>query len=415
MYKDRENNKQVKGIIYLATFPNGKYYVGQTYKTLEKRILGHKISMKTEDYPVYRAMRKHGFENIKWEIIDTADSINELDRKEMYWINYYRSYTGFSDSNGYNANLGGGRNAIFTVLNEKELKAFGDDYRAGMSKDELQEKYHIEHRWTLNAICAGRQWNEFTGIPPRDFKIWPKGTKVTPEQVDDIIDKFKEIGRTEIIAKQLNVKTCDIRKIVKGIIWGEYTGIKDSSFYEQYHQWSSLLTNDEIMFIAEQRLSGGDFDDIAVRFSEVKRGTLKAIWNGQMLPKYTKIPKLTQEEKIAKPGPTKMKSETVDKILELNKQGFKGTEISSKLNIPLGRIHNILEGRSWSQYTGIKYKSANRRKLTKDEIMGLAEATKEGKSTREISEKFNVGFDAIYKIKKGISYTEITGILPNKE
>ena len=137
MYKDRKNNKIAKGIIYLATFPNGKYYVGQTYKTLEKRKAEHKRSMKNCDYPIYRAMRKYGFENIIWEIIDTANSVVELDKKEMYWIAYYRSYTGFYNSQGYNANLGGGRNAIFGPLNDKELEEFGNDYRAGMSKDDL--------------------------------------------------------------------------------------------------------------------------------------------------------------------------------------------------------------------------------------------------------------------------------------
>lgn len=407
MYKDRKNNKIAKGIIYLATFPNGKYYVGQTYKTLEKRKAEHKRSMKNCDYPIYRAMRKYGFENIIWEIIDTANSVVELDKKEMYWIAYYRSYTGFYNSQGYNANLGGGRNAIFGPLNDKELEEFGNDYRAGMSKDDLQKKYKIEHRWTLNSICAGRQWNEFTGIPPRDYKIWPPRTLFTPEQVDDILDKFKEIGRCEQIAQELQVDTRRITDIITGKKWSKYTGIKDKTFYDEFHRWSTILTNEEIKFIASERMSGGDFDDIAERFFNVKRGTLKSIWNGYMLSKFTKIPRLTEDEKIAKPGRTKMKSNTVDKILELHKEGKTGVEIAKILNISQGKVHNILEGKTWSKYTSIEYKPSKRKKLTEKEIKEIYELTNNGEPIWKIAKQFDVCYDSVYKIKTKRSYKNI--------
>lgn len=45
---------------------NLKRYIGQTSKTIEVRMKMHKSSYKRErtwDYPLYRAMRKYGFEN----------------------------------------------------------------------------------------------------------------------------------------------------------------------------------------------------------------------------------------------------------------------------------------------------------------------------------------------------------------
>lgn len=397
----------MKGIIYLITFPNNKYYVGQTYRGLEIRKKGHKQAMKKSNCPVYRAMRKYGWDNLKWEIIDTATSVSELDKKEMYWIKYYKSYVGFKDHNGYNANLGGNRGISFGPLNEEELKKFGEDYRAGMSKDELQKKYNIEHRWTLNSICAGRQWNEFTGIPRKDYSIYPKNAKLSDKEVDDIIDKFQEIGRCEIIAKEFGVRTRVVTEIVKGKKWSEYTGINDDSFYEKYHQQSTLLSNEELLFIASERLNEGDFEDIVIRFSNIKRDTLKAIWNGHMLNNFTKIPLKTEKEKIEKPGHTKLKTKTVDEILKLHKEGKTGVEIAKQLNLNNSLVHNILSGRSWSKYTGIKYETSNRRKLTKEEIKLIYELTNNGHSIKEISEQFDICYDSVYRIKNKRIYKNI--------
>ena len=135
------HKEQVNGIIYKVTFPNKKVYIGQTYRTLEKRKAQHKQDMYKEDYAFYRALRKYGFENTNWEIIDRADSVEELDEKEMFWIREFKSYTGFKNPNGYNSNLGGNRNAILGPLNDEELENFGNDYRSGMSKNDLYEKY----------------------------------------------------------------------------------------------------------------------------------------------------------------------------------------------------------------------------------------------------------------------------------
>ena len=96
-------------IIYKATFPNGKMYIGKTTKTLSERICQHKSdSNRHKNYAFYNAMNKYGFDNIKWEIIDdTAKNENDLSQKEIYWIKYYNTYVHAGNSNGYNTTLGG--------------------------------------------------------------------------------------------------------------------------------------------------------------------------------------------------------------------------------------------------------------------------------------------------------------------
>lgn len=65
---------------------NGKTYVGQTIGTIEHRFSQHKHSSKRENTYLYNAMKKYGIENFTIKLIDTANSLEELNNKEIYWI-----------------------------------------------------------------------------------------------------------------------------------------------------------------------------------------------------------------------------------------------------------------------------------------------------------------------------------------
>lgn len=93
-------------IVYKATNKiNNKIYIGITTKTLEYRKSIHKKDSKSKDTYFYRAIRKHGFDNFEWEVIDTAQSIEELHEKEVAYIKKYDSFD--NKVNGYNTTSGG--------------------------------------------------------------------------------------------------------------------------------------------------------------------------------------------------------------------------------------------------------------------------------------------------------------------
>jgi group I intron endonuclease len=103
------------GFIYKATnLINGKIYVGQTTKSLKVRIKSHYDSHKTPKIIFHKALKKYGFENFEWCVIDSANSQNELDIKEKFWIEFYQTYIGYKHSNGYNATTGGKSGFRFT-------------------------------------------------------------------------------------------------------------------------------------------------------------------------------------------------------------------------------------------------------------------------------------------------------------
>ena len=89
-------------IIYKATnLVNGKIYIGQTIQKFTKRISQHKCMKNSKCY-FHNSLQKYGFNNFNWTIIDNAYNFDELDDKEIYWINFYNT-----QDKGYNLSEGG--------------------------------------------------------------------------------------------------------------------------------------------------------------------------------------------------------------------------------------------------------------------------------------------------------------------
>lgn len=88
-----------------------------------KRFARHMGYQKDEhDTKFYRAIRKYGKENFKIEAIDYADTQQELDEKEIYYIKLYDSV-----KNGYNSKDSIG-------------KCGGDTLSEHQNLDEIKEK-----------------------------------------------------------------------------------------------------------------------------------------------------------------------------------------------------------------------------------------------------------------------------------
>lgn len=102
-------------IIYKITnLINNKCYIGQTIKTLDARKSQHISTSKRNievSHHLYSSFNKYGIDNFSFEEIDTATTIDELNEKESYWIEYYHT----TDPNlGYNLK-GGGANQYLTL------------------------------------------------------------------------------------------------------------------------------------------------------------------------------------------------------------------------------------------------------------------------------------------------------------
>lgn len=97
----------IYGYIYcVSNIHNDKKYVGQIIATKGKdRLAEHYRQAHYGYYPVTKfrnALRKYPLEDFNAETIDVAYSQEELNQKEVYWIEQYNSF-----KKGYNSTIGG--------------------------------------------------------------------------------------------------------------------------------------------------------------------------------------------------------------------------------------------------------------------------------------------------------------------
>lgn len=78
-------------IYKITNIQNNKVYIGQTIRPVEQRFHRHINDALNNilDTHFARAIRKYGKENFIIETIDTANSQEELNQKEQYWIRFY--------------------------------------------------------------------------------------------------------------------------------------------------------------------------------------------------------------------------------------------------------------------------------------------------------------------------------------
>lgn len=94
----------VKFIGYIYTLTNtinGKYYVGQTINVIKRKKNYETLKCKSQR-KLYYAIKKYGFENFEFKVIDEAVCKNKLDELESFYIIKYNCL-----ENGYNLRFGG--------------------------------------------------------------------------------------------------------------------------------------------------------------------------------------------------------------------------------------------------------------------------------------------------------------------
>lgn len=109
-------NKKYK-IYRIKCLITNKYYIGQTYKSLNQRFKKHIQASKEFDTYFYRAIRKYGKDNFKIELIDEAETQDEADEKEYKWILFYSLNAGI-----YNTKISKGKCGGDTLSNHQNIK-----------------------------------------------------------------------------------------------------------------------------------------------------------------------------------------------------------------------------------------------------------------------------------------------------
>lgn len=128
------------GYIYKITNKlNNKIYIGKTERDVQTRWKEHvRHSTIYPNIPLYRAILKYGEENFIIEIIEECSSQN-IDNREIHWINYYNTYHG----QGYNC-TGGGEGGIKPAP-QAEINEIAKRYLNGERLDLLCKEFHHDY------------------------------------------------------------------------------------------------------------------------------------------------------------------------------------------------------------------------------------------------------------------------------
>lgn len=191
-------------IIYKATNKiNGKLYIGQTVRALDVRIAEHKRHKNT---PFDKAVQVYGADNFDFEVIDTAETIDELNRKEKYWVNYYNAF----GKNGYNACEGGGNTVGYhhTEESKKKMSVAHKGKWDGQNNPFYGKKHNAETKAKMSASRAGRiitdEWRKHLS------ESSPYKVRVHNIETDEIFNSIKEA------ADKYNIKPTHITRVCRG-------------------------------------------------------------------------------------------------------------------------------------------------------------------------------------------------------
>ena len=158
------------GIYKIENLINGKIYIGQS-RNIEKRWTAHRTrpfnhNSNQYDHPLYRSIRKYGLENFSFVVLEQT-SIENLDDREKYWIEYYDSH---NKENGYNL-TDGGNSASFTILTKKQVDEIKVLLETDMSQEDIADKYNVNQR-SISYINTGETWIDQGRVYPiRSFSI----------------------------------------------------------------------------------------------------------------------------------------------------------------------------------------------------------------------------------------------------
>lgn len=208
------------GIYKFTNIYNGKIYIGQT-TNFKRRQLQHLHNHKNPNdsgfnTKFYRALRKYGFDNFKFEIVEEIAYCEEiLEHREVYWIDFYKSY-----ENGYNSTRGANVTESFEnhpnakLSNEQVLEIKETLRLTKKSQYDLADSYGVSQAIISN-INSGKKWmglGDYSYPIRKDKK--PKGecspfSVLTAEMVMDMRNRY--VSET---ARQIHSDYSDICSLV---------------------------------------------------------------------------------------------------------------------------------------------------------------------------------------------------------
>lgn len=181
---------------------NDKVYVGQTCRTFKERMGEH---LRHKNTTLGKALAKYGIDNFEYKIIDEAKTIEELNEKEIFWIEKLNSITPY----GYNLCKGGNNTLGYNHKEESKEKMRlskkgtfkGEDNPFFGKKHTHETRQKMRDAWT-------EERKEQLRLSAKTRKY--RTVKVRNVDTGEVFDSVKEA------AEKYNLKDTHISRVCKG-------------------------------------------------------------------------------------------------------------------------------------------------------------------------------------------------------
>lgn len=199
--------------IYLITNDfNDKKYVGQTIKELSVRFTRHCWSSEyKKNMPIGLAIKKHGREHFKIELIEEVADLETANQQEVFWVNHYDCFS----PNGYNLKAGGRKYLHMSQETKDKLsksnkgkkrseetkKRLSDSHKGYSPSDETKKK--------LSEFYKGKTPHKNTALGA-SLKNSKKTLWISPD--DDEV----EITNMRKFSQENNLNLSCIHKVIRG-------------------------------------------------------------------------------------------------------------------------------------------------------------------------------------------------------
>lgn len=183
-------------IIYKITNKiNGKVYIGQTTYSLNHRWSGHKQNTNKCSY-IAAAIQKYGHESFTIEQIDTAETFDELNEKEIYWINFYDSC---NREKGYNLLSGGNQPrhsevSKIKMSNARKGKKHTKEHCENIAKGNTGKIVSEKTKELISKANTGQKRRSWTEEEKKQISERRKGKKASPEAIANMKKAAKKRG-----------------------------------------------------------------------------------------------------------------------------------------------------------------------------------------------------------------------------
>jgi group I intron endonuclease len=255
---NENETKNLCGIYKITQKSTGRVYIGQTKMKFKKRYWHHKWKLNNGRHDnkfLQNAWIKYGEDDFEFEVIESIDRNDDMNEKEIMYINKYDSY-----HNGFNLTVGGdGKKGCpmpehsKRIVGEKNrIKISGrkhnEETKRKMSISQLNrnQKLTSEHMEKLRQSRLGTKHNDSSKRKMREAKLGV-GSAINTSQAYEIKRRLVNGEKIIDIANVLDIEYYIVKSILQEKAWTHIEVAGWDNFITEYKKdKKKILTDDQV-------------------------------------------------------------------------------------------------------------------------------------------------------------------------